>query len=120
MLVTLYQALLHTRRLIKVALLFITTRGQVDTSGSVEAAVPLAVVWIKYAAQFNFSQFHHFSHMGAFVLQRQLVRVDQNRVKAALETLQDQWVLRFPSGALVILHLVEKDGRNAMNYQSLL
>lgn len=91
-------------------MLFITTRGQVDAGGSVQAGLPPTVVWMKYAAQFDLSQFHHFSHMRAFVLQRQLVGVDQNRVQASLEALQDQRVLLLPRGALVRLHLVDNMG----------
>lgn len=103
-----------------VALLYVTTRGQVDAGGSVEAALPPAVVRVKHAAQFDLSQFHHFSHVGAFVLQRQLVGVDQNRVQAALEALQDQRVLLLPRGALLSLHLVDRAGLYTVEHQWLL
>lgn len=103
-----------------VSLLYITTRGQVDTGGSVEAALPPALVWMKHTAQFDLGQFHHFSHVRAFVLQRQLVGVDQNRVQAALEALQDQRVLLLPREALLSLHLVERAGHYTVEHQRLL
>lgn len=98
----------HTGPLTIVALLYITTRGQVDTGGSIEAGLPPAVVWMQHAAQFDLCQFHHFSHVRALVLQRQLVGVDQNRVQAALEALQNQRVLLLLRDTLLVLHLVQR------------
>lgn len=86
-------------------MLYVTTRGQVDAGGSVQAGLRQAVVRVKHAAQFDLRQLHHFGHVRAFVLQGQLVGVDQNRVQAALEALQNQRVLLLLRDALLVLHL---------------
>lgn len=68
--------------------LLLTARGQAGASGSIATGLLKAGVRIKDAAQLQLGQSHHFCVARAFVLQRQLVVVQHDRVQAALETLK--------------------------------
>lgn len=73
--------------------LLLTARGQAGASGSVATGLLKAGVRIKNAAQLQLCQPYYLCIARAFVLQRQLIVVQHDRVQAALETLKHPLVL---------------------------
>lgn len=68
-----------------------TSRGQAAADGSVEAGLADTRVWVKDAAQLDFTQAGDLGVTAPLVLQRKLVTVQHQRAQTALETILGSW-----------------------------